>query len=575
MDSACSRLLLSLTLAMPLAVVAQDPGRALRDAQSTQPFPETKRAPSLTLEEMSRPPLEDSTGAKFALKQLRVTGATVFPEAELTHVVHQFIGSEVGLRELERAAAEITNFYRERGYLVARAYVPAQEIRDGSVEILVLEGRIGNVVVNVDGRRTRIDQRRAQQYVTQSVAVGDVVRDEDVERGLLLLNDLPALEVRSTLQPGASVGTSDLIVEAEGRSLFDGSVDADSYGSRYTGQFRMGGTVNFNNPLGWGDVLSLRGLTTDTGDMRFGRLAYTAPVNTHGTRVGVAYTYVDYEIGKDFKYLNAHGDARVASAYALHPFFRSRTFSLYGSIGYDRKWYRSELNNESASDKGARVWLFGVSGEMRDDFGGAGLNDFGINVFHGAEELDDSPDLFVDSLTARTHGDFTRVSFNVSRLQDLTGLFSMRVALSGQRSSRNLNSSEQFTLGGPFGIRAWPQGEASGDQGLLGNVELHWDRTLQWGPSNLQLLAFFDIGRIELHKDTWNGWQGNNSQLRNEYTLYGAGLGANYSSLDDFSVRMSYGWQLSSNPGRDILGRDSDNTSRDGHFWLQAMKWFR
>ncbi|MBL8265846.1 ShlB/FhaC/HecB family hemolysin secretion/activation protein, partial [Steroidobacter sp.] len=474
-----------------------------------------------------------------------------------------------------RAAAEITNHYRDAGYLVARAYLPAQEIRDGVVEISVLEGRIGNVVVNVDGRRTRIDQRHAEKYVKQTVAVGDVVRDENVERGLLLLNDLPALDVRSTLQPGASVGTSDLVVEAEGRSLFDGSVDADSYGSRYTGEIRVGGTINFNNPAGWGDVLSLRGLTTNTGDMRFGRLSYTVPVDARGTRIGLAYTYVDYEIGKDFRYLHANGDARVASAYVLHPFVRTRTFSLYGSVGYDQKWYRSDINDERASDKKGNVWLAGLSGEKRDDFGGAGLNEFGVTVFHGAQKLDGSPDQFVDSLTTHTHGNFTKVNFNVARLQDLDGLFSVRVALSGQFSSRNLNSGEQFVLGGPFGIRAWPQGEAAGDRGLLGNLELHWDRSLQWGPSNLQLLAFFDAGRIRLHESTWSGWQGGNPHLRNEYVLYGAGLGANYSSLDNFVVRTSYGWQLSSNPGRDILGRDSDNTSRDGHFWLQAMKWFR
>lgn len=578
MISSRSSVLIAVSLPLLFATasiaIAQDPGGALRDAQSTQPPTQTKRAPPLTLEEMSRPALSDS-GSRFTLKRIRVTGATAFPEADLTKVVSKFVGTDVGLSDLERAALEITNVYRDSGYLVARAYVPVQEIRDGVVEISVLEGRIGNVIVNVDGRKTRLDKARAERYVKQAVSQGDVVRDEDVERGLLLLNDLPAIDVRSTLQPGASVGTSDLVVEAEGRSLFDGSVDADSYGNRYTGEFRVGGTINFNNPAGWGDVLSLRGLTSDTGDMRFGRLSYTLPVNTYGTRVGAAFTYVDYEIGKDFEFLNAQGDARVASVYALHPFVRSRTFSLYGSVGYDYKWYRSEANNQTTSDKDARVWLLGISGEKRDDLGGAGLNEFGLNLFHGSESLDDSPDRFVDSLTARTAGDFTKVNFNVARLQDLNGPLSARVALSGQFASSNLNSGEQFVLGGPFGIRAWPQGEAAGDAGLLGNVELRWDQALQWTPSNLQLLAFFDVGRIQLHKSTWDGWQGNNTRLRNEYTLYGAGLGANYSSLDNFVVRTSYGWQLSSNPGRDVFGRDSDNTSRDGHFWLQAMKWFR
>ena len=548
-------------------------GTVLESVKGTELPSDSKSVPPLNIEPAGRPALDTHTGLKVKLTAFRISGTTVYAQSELLPLLRQYVGKDVTLAELERAAAAITRFYRDHGYPVARAYLPAQDIENGTVEIAVLEGRVAAVKVQTQGRKTRVSERQAQKIVTASVKSGEVVKQDVLERGLLLLNDLPALQVKSTLVPGASVGTSELIVEATSRALVDGSADVDTFGNRFNGVTRFGGTLNLNSPAGYGDLVSLRALTTGSG-LHYARLSYTVPVGSSGTRLGAAYSYVDFKLGEELSALHARGKAQVASLFALHPFVRSRRLSLYGSLGFDRKFYDNEANFQTTSDKKAGVWLLGLSAESRDWLGGGGLNQFGLTFTAGSQNLNGSPDQFADSLTAQTQGHFHKLGYNLSRLQYLSAAFSLRVSLNGQWTSRNLDSAEQFVLGGPFGVRAYPQGEASGDEGYLASAEGRWDAALLAAWAHMQLVGFVDTGRITLHERQWSGWQGDNLALHNRYNLSAAGVGLNLSGLERCLLRVSYAWKLGENPGRDVNGRDSDNSTRGGRFWLQFSTWF-
>src|SRR5690606_20459186 len=127
--------------------------------------------------------------------------------------------------------ARITAHYRRHGYLLARAYLPAQDIHDGEVEIAVLEGRLGEIGID---NTSRVGASTINHHVDRIETAG-AVQGRNLERSLLLLNDLPGVDVRSTLQPGATVGTADLGIQVRATSGIDGSVDADNFGNRYTG----------------------------------------------------------------------------------------------------------------------------------------------------------------------------------------------------------------------------------------------------------------------------------------------------------------------------------------------------
>ena len=188
------------------------------------------KSPTFDVQQEVRPALVAPGGVKVTARSFKVSGNTVFPEATLTALLGDLVGKELDLSGLDQAAGIISQYYRERGYFVARAYLPAQEISSGNLEIAVIEGRLGAIKFN-RGAGTRLTDARAESLLAGAAPLGAPIREQNIERGLMLLNDLPGVEVKSTLVPGATPGTSDLVVETTEGRLLTGSVDADNYGT--------------------------------------------------------------------------------------------------------------------------------------------------------------------------------------------------------------------------------------------------------------------------------------------------------------------------------------------------------
>src|SRR5439155_20734173 len=153
--------------------------------------------------------------ARVRVQSIRITGTTVFPPEELRLLVASAEGQELSLAEIGALAARITSYYRSRGYVIARAYVPPQRVQDGILEIAVLEGRIGKVEVQ---GATHYSADRIKAYAAPPKEE-PVFNARQFERGMLLLNDLPGLKVESTLKPGTEVGTTDVALPVIQRSL--------------------------------------------------------------------------------------------------------------------------------------------------------------------------------------------------------------------------------------------------------------------------------------------------------------------------------------------------------------------
>ena len=205
----------------------------------------------------------EAAGPKFLVTSLHVTGQTRFSETELIAATGFKPGSELNLADLRVLASKITDLYNRNGYFVAQAYLPPQDIKEGAVTITVIEGRYGKISLD---NQTNVSDRVIND-VLDGLNGADPVVTAPLERRLLILSDIPGVAVKSTMSPGSAVGTSDLMVGATQGRRVDGSVQADNGGNPYTGVYRLGATVNFNEPLGIGDVLSARFLASTTGGL--------------------------------------------------------------------------------------------------------------------------------------------------------------------------------------------------------------------------------------------------------------------------------------------------------------------
>ncbi len=285
--AACAAVSMAALVAGGGAAQAQVPVGAGGQLQQIPPVPLTDTPdPELGLTRKTPVAIPAAGGPSARVDAIRVTGATLFPEATLVAATGFAPGATLDLAGLKTLAARITDYYTSRGYFVAQAYLPAQDVQSGTVTIAVVEGRLGAVGLRNESRLAD----SVANGMLDGLEVGDAVAVAPIERRLLMLSDLPGVRVRSTLSPGTAVGTSDLLVDiTPGRSI-TGSVEADNAGNRYTGAYRVGGSVNWNNPTGSGDVLGFRALTSFSG-LAYGRASYQAPIGK--VTLGVAYAHLD------------------------------------------------------------------------------------------------------------------------------------------------------------------------------------------------------------------------------------------------------------------------------------------
>ena len=538
------------------AAFAQQPPSGGSILQQVPPaFPMQRPPPEIRIDEAGKPPAALGDEARIRVNALVVSGQTVYSEAELLALTGFTPGSELSLTELRAMAAKITDFYRRNGYIVAQAYLPAQDIKAGQVAIAVIEGRYGSVILR---NSSNLSDGLANGLLG-GLNTGDTITIAPLEERLLLLSDVPGVGVRSTLVPGAAAGTSDLIVDVVPGRTVTGSVEADNHGNRYTGEFRVGGTVNLNNLAGMGDVLSFRGLVAR--GLTYGRISYQAQFGR--ATLGVAYTALEYRLGREFANLGAHGTAEIASIYGSYPLIRSRNTNLYALAAFDAKTFQDKIDLTSAvTDRRIGVGIFGLAGDHRDTFGGGGFNAYSLTWFTGSLDIQTPAARAADALTARSNGHYDKFGFHAMRLQSLPGPFSLYASIRGQVASKNLDISEKMELGGAYAVRAYPEGEAYADQGYVVTVEgrMLLPKILDEQTGQMHLVGFVDTGTVTINKNPW--FAGQNSR-----TLSGAGVGLTWVGYNNFVVRAYWAHKL----GNAVATSAPDAKSR---FWIQGVKYF-
>jgi len=552
------RLIAFTSLALIQSAFAADLPSAGGQMQQIPPLPvPQKKSLEFEVDKKSVQTVPVTDHATILIKALRVTGQSLYSEEELVAVTGFVPDREMTLSELRSMAIKIANYYHRNGYFVAQAYLPMQDIKDGVVTIAVIEGRYGAVTLH---NQTNLSSDVAKGTVS-GLNSGDPIAIAPLEERLLLLSDLPGISVKSTLIPGASLGVSDLIIDVQpGRSV-TGSIEADNEGNRYTGANRAGATLNINDISGHGDVLSFRTLDSFSGGLYYDRVTYQIPIGK--IEFGAAYSVLQYRLGDDFESLNAHGTAKIASLFGSYPLIRSRSSNLYVMLNLDARTFQDDIDITSTStNKKATVLTASLYGNHIDNIGGGGLSNYALTATAGNLDIRSPLALADDQATTQTNGHYAKFGLNASRLQVFTETMSLYGALNAQLATKNLDISEKMELGGAYAVRAYPEGEAYGDQGYVLNVELRkrLPPFYQQMPGQMQLIGFVDTGSVSFNHHQWAA--GSNTR-----TLSGAGIGLTWEAVNNFTVKGYWAHQLGNTPATS----GSDSKSR---FWIQMVKFF-
>lgn len=549
------RILLALLLGLLVPVVAaQAPPDAGQLQQRQQEPLRLRPLPVPVIHAPATPPPAPEGGAALVpVRLLRITGATVFAPERLHALVADAEGRPLTLADLRAIAGRITRFYAEQGYPLARAYLPPQEVQSGVVEIAVVEGLLEQVgSEDHAGLSARLRAR-----LNAGLTPGRPLRQDALERAVLLHDALPGISASARLRAGDAPGTTRVIMETRMDDAVSGEAGVDNHGDRYTGRNQAGLRLDWNNPGGSGDQLSLRAQGSGEGRW-YGRAAYDFSLSGPW-RATVAGSRTHYELGKEFSSLDADGRAGVLSLDLRYPLLLAGDLRLDAGLGLDAMHLVDRIAlTVSERNKELQQARLGLSLQAGDRW--RGQSAFSLQLAAGRVDIRDAVEAAVDAATLGSEGGFARVNLAAERWQAL-GEWQLRGSASLQGALQNLVSAEKLSIGGADGVRAYPAGEAQGDDGGLLSLELR--RPFFPVPAwVISPLFFADYGRVRFNHSVWPGFTGDTSR-----ELAGAGAGLEIGGRRGISVAATLAWPLTDHAF-------TSEPDRDHMAWLSARFGF-
>lgn len=548
------------------AVLAQvDAGALQQQLQREVDRERPQSAPEPLIKKQLAPSKPKSGEQTIDVTTFKVTGITLITQEQAQEALKSFTNRKLTFDQIKEAATAVSNLYTQIGR-VAQAVVPPQDIVNGQIWIKVIEGKVGGVKIELDkDAPSRLKSKVIQQFIAANNPPGSYIDLNGLERSLALLNETPGNEVTGELSPGDQEETSNIQVNAKDTGLFAGRVDVSNYGASNTGVGQLTGSMALNNPSGNGDQATLDVIGSQ-GSI-FGQLKYGMPVGYDGWRVSAGVSSLDYKSLGSFSSTITQGTAQTYGIYSIYALERTAKSSKNIVINFENKNYNNLTSGIQTSNYQLNDLILGLNGT---NFLSEAYLNWGITATAGHLSINNTTQAINDTQGAATQGYFGKLAFNGAVVQPLPiERTNVMGSVYGQLANKNLNSAEQFYLGGPYGVRAYPVAQGGGAQGAIASVEINHTYENQ-----LQLGAFFDAGVVQQYKTTYSNWQGQ-TNAGNTYPLYATGLLAKY-NYEKFQLSAALAFRVGNNPLYNQSGQqlNVNNQYNAVQGWIKGSMYF-
>lgn len=471
----------------------------------------------------------------------------------------------LSFKALGELSTEVKRLFRQQGFILASSYIPKQNFAKayGDVKLAVLLGRLSAVEV----------QSKNKMHYHESVIkkpfeehIGKVVTG-DISKNYYFLNDMPGLSLQSGLfEPGDNQGETKLVLNVE-EKRWSAMASADNYGTDFTGKYRAIVSANWFNPIGRGDSLNVGLLHAfDPDNSSLGSLSYDFPLTM---RLGSSFSYDR----------SAYDASRIING--LSTVFEGETDTY--NLGLEWKLKRSQQINmdvglnvfhkRTETDVIFSLGSFSLPRGQEEKTKGAGiyfdmngLNNrfrtaFNLNAAFTHGENDNSISTNIDD-------DFDKLSLSMDSASFLKGehipTSRLVTQIEARFSDQSLPSYEQFSLGGPYTVRAYSASTFLVDKGVF--AKLAWQINLfdflemdESSQSALDLGVFYEVAHGKINEGGIDA------------TLSGYGLSARYRWGRRLSLDSSFSFRgkFDTNDGRFVI-----NDSRDSKFLINLRYEF-
>ncbi|MGF1588564.1 MAG: ShlB/FhaC/HecB family hemolysin secretion/activation protein [Pleurocapsa sp.] len=497
----------------------------------------------------------DDIPEQIVVKNFDVVGSSIFSKQELEQAVKAYRNRPLTLPELFQARSAITKLYTDQGYVSSGAYIPPQELNNGTIKIAVLEGQLEKI--NVSGT-----EHLSANYISSRIAAaaGKPINIDTLLSALQLLRLNPLIEnVSAELSAGIRPGTSLLDIKIQEADVFNVATSLNNHRSPSVGTNERSIGINHGNLLGFGDQFNFEYANTNGSNAL--NFAYSLPINSRNGTLKAAYgSNSNNVIEQPFTALDIESKSRYYELSLRQPIVQQPTqeFALGMSLTrtesetflLENSFQLSRGANEDGETRISAIRLFQEFVNRNEKEVLALRSQFSLGVDVLNPTINDSGEPDSTFLAWRGQGQWVR-RLNEDFLLLLKG--------DAQLSGGSLVPLEQFRLGGANSARGYRQDLSLGDNGLFASAELRIP-VLRFKQVDglVQIAPFFDLGTV---------WNSDDVEITNS-TLPSLGVGLNFSMGENFNARLDWGIPLSA------IEAESSSLREDGIYFSLDSNFF-
>lgn len=542
-------IIISVLLVAPVLVQASSkipatvqPGR-LRERLIQLPRPSS--TVSLEIGDIiENPVLRQSANHHIKLHRLQLIGNKGCCHHDLKHFYRKLLGKKIKVSQLQLVADAITEHYHSEGYLLTKAIVPAQDFQDGIAKIVVVQGYVDKVTIDDDVSSLH----PMLLHIVETLKSPSPLVRCDLERCLLLANDLPGVEIFMELVSiPQKRGAAELILHVTTKQ-YHVTVGYDNDGSRWMGPQQFGVSLGLFHLLRPGDSTDFHAvISSNARELQIYHLVHETPIGCNGVRFYIAGEYAHNHPGFNLESYDLDGHASFFAFGIRGPFIRTRKCNLSGVLSFKLLNDNLVVLNENYNKD--RIRMIEALGHFDYTDIWEGVNLMQLWISQGIKVLNATSG-GNGMIASNASGDFTKLNAFLSRLQPLSAHFSIFLAGTGQWALNPLLLSEQFGYGGDKFGRAYNYSEIIGDSGVAAKVELRYDtRPSSLDIKNAQYFVVYDAGVV------WKRYVPK-EMCRQSATSVGVGLRVNYTPY--FSAEVEFDRALTRKIlSEELAGRNS------------------
>jgi hemolysin activation/secretion protein len=498
----------------------------IQSQQRELPIPQSKPKSfkDIIVSDKSKP--ENAKKLFFVLKEILIKGNKVYKNDIINQFSKQYLNKQINLDDIYKIAEEITNFYRNNGYITTKTDVPKQNINKGIVTLEIIEGYVDSIdFVDKNFVPTKI-----MQLIIERIKASEVFNIKKLEEEMLRLNDLGGYNFKASIKPSTNIeikekGGIDIIIEVNKQNN-NGVINYNNGNSKLIDKNNFSAQYTINNSLfnHHHTTLALNSSLNLT-QMNNASIQHSLPIDSKGSSITYSLQHIKVKPGNTLEKLKIKSSYSEAAIGIKHNLVRSRTKTFALINNFILKNEKLSALNQKLHNNTYGAVDFGGIYDFSDTFKGA-------NIFNISAQQQIG-NVYRKVLSSNLSWDkkYNKLLINYARMQNIYGNLNFYFEASQQYSEYKLPSNAKLSYGGYAIGRGYQSGEISGIRGLSSILELRYLKKFQYLNNPLEFYIFFDNARLS---------DKNSDNIISNFKASSTGFGVSFKTKYNLSHNLFY-----------------------------------